>query len=161
MDYGKVAERYRALLELGDRMGVVPQVEVWGFSKTLSRLGEAMFVAIESCHPRACVLPDVYHLYKGGSKFAGLSLLNASAIGVFHMNDYPETPSRELITDSDRIYPGDGVAPLHDVLKTLRDIGFDGHLSVELFNETYWQQNPLTVARTALEKTQTLARQVS
>ncbi|MGH7223248.1 MAG: sugar phosphate isomerase/epimerase family protein, partial [Gemmataceae bacterium] len=34
-----VAARYRALLDLGAKIGVVPQVEVWGFSKTLNRLG--------------------------------------------------------------------------------------------------------------------------
>src|SRR4051794_7013131 len=31
LDLLKAAERYRALLELGDKMGVVPQAEVWGF----------------------------------------------------------------------------------------------------------------------------------
>jgi 2-keto-myo-inositol isomerase len=156
IDYLKVADRYRALLEAGDQIGVVPQVEIWGFSQTLHRLGQAILVAVESRHPQACVLPDVYHLYKGGSDFTGLKLLNGSAVHVFHMNDYPATPPRETITDSDRVYPGDGVAPLHAILKTLCDIGFDGYLSIELFNETYWQQNPLTVARTALEKTQSL-----
>ncbi|MHC4521464.1 MAG: sugar phosphate isomerase/epimerase family protein [Planctomycetota bacterium] len=30
LDLLKAAERYRTLLELGDRTGVVPQVEVWG-----------------------------------------------------------------------------------------------------------------------------------
>src|SRR5205809_858320 len=34
------ADRYRVLLELGQKMGVTPQVEVWGFSKSLHRLGE-------------------------------------------------------------------------------------------------------------------------
>ena len=53
----------------------MPQVEVWGFSKPLSRLGEAAMVAIESGHPQACVLADVYHLYKGGSGLRGLRLL--------------------------------------------------------------------------------------
>ncbi len=72
IDYLKAAERYRALLALGDHFGVVPQVEVWGFSKTLTRLGQAVMVAIESNHPKACVLADVYHLYKGGSDFEGL-----------------------------------------------------------------------------------------
>ena len=33
LDLLRAAERYRALLELGDRMGVVPQVEVWRFSR--------------------------------------------------------------------------------------------------------------------------------
>jgi 2-keto-myo-inositol isomerase len=151
-DYLKVAERYRALLAVGDHMGVVPQVEVWGFSKTLGRLGQAVMAAIESGHPQACVLPDVYHLYKGGSDFAGLKLLSGTAVHVFHMNDYPANPPRQTINDSDRVYPGDGIAPLSDILRTLRKIGFDGYLSIELFNPHYWQQDPHEVARTAIEK---------
>ena len=156
IDYLKVAERYRALLAIGDHMGVVPQVEVWGFSKILNRLGQAVLVAVESGHPQACVLPDVYHLYKGGSDFHGLKLLSAAAVHVFHMNDYPANPPRQAINDSDRVYPGDGIAPLTDILRTLREINFDGYLSIELFNPTYWQQDPLEVARGALKKTQSL-----
>src|SRR5690349_509907 len=49
-DYSQLAERYHALLVLGDHIGVVPQLEVWGFSKTLGRLGETAHVAIESAH---------------------------------------------------------------------------------------------------------------
>src|SRR5688500_4311638 len=64
VDLFKAAERYHALCELGDQMGVVAQVEVWGFSKVLQRLGEAVLVAVESKHPKACVLIDPYHLYK-------------------------------------------------------------------------------------------------
>ena len=59
-----------------------------------------MFVAIESGHPKACLLPDVYHIYKGGSDFAGLGLLSGSAIQVFHVNDYPADPPRETINDA-------------------------------------------------------------
>src|SRR5262249_6837117 len=81
-DLLKVAERYRALLELGDQMGVVPQVEIWGFSRTLGRLGEAALVAMEAGHKRACILPDVYHLHRGGSNLNGLSLLAPQAIHV-------------------------------------------------------------------------------
>ncbi len=159
IDYLKVAKRYRALLEIGDRMGVVPQVEVWGFSKTLHRLGQAVLVAIESGHPQACVLPDVYHIYKGGSDFTGLKLLSGTAMHVFHANDYPADPPRETINDSDRVYPGDGVAPWSDILRTLREINFDGYLSIELFNPNYWRQDPLEVARTALAKMQSLIDQ--
>lgn len=151
-ELGKIAERYRALLELGDAMGVVPEVEIWGFSKTLGRLGEAALVAIESGHPNACILPDVFHLYKGGSGLNGVRLLNGRAFHVFHLNDYPAQPPRETIGDADRVYPGDGVAPLTDLVRDLQAIGFQGHLSLELFNKEYWKLDPKTVARTGLEK---------
>jgi 2-keto-myo-inositol isomerase len=153
VDLMKAAERYRALLELGDKMGVVPQVEMWGFSKTLTKLSQAVMVAVEAGHPKACVLADVYHLHKGGSDFRGLKLLSADSMHVMHMNDYPADPPRDKITDGHRIYPGDGVAPMRDILRTLRDIGFRGWLSLELFNESYWKQhNALTVAETGLRK---------
>jgi sugar phosphate isomerase/epimerase len=161
IEYLKVAERYRALLALGDHIGVVPQVEVWGFSKCLNRLGQAMLVAIESGHRDACVLPDVYHLYKGGSDFAGLHLLSNTSMHVFHMNDYPDKPGRQAIGDGDRVYPGDGVAPLAEIMQTLRTVDFNGYLSIELFNRSYWQQDPLQVAREALTKMQDLTRSTS
>ena len=154
LDLFAAAQRYRALLELGREMGVVPQAEVWGFSKSLSRLGETIFVAVESGHPDACLLPDVYHIYKGGSDFTGLKLLGPQAIHVFHMNDYPADPPRATINDSHRVYPGDGVAPLGKILRTLQDNGCRCVLSLELFNRDYWKQDAQTVAKTGLEKMQ-------
>ena len=152
LDLIKAAERYRELLELGDEMGVVPQVEVWGSSKNLHRLGQSMFVVIESGHPKACLLPDVYHIYKGGSDFNGLKQLSAHAIQVFHLNDYPADPPRERISDRDRVFPGDGIAPLTQILRDLRANDSRAVLSLELFNPTYWKQDPLTVAKTGLAK---------
>jgi 2-keto-myo-inositol isomerase len=155
-DLSRIAERYRALLELGDQIGVVPQVEVWGFSRTLGRLGEAACVAIEAGHPKACILPDVYHLYRGGSDFGGIKLLGPSAIHVFHFNDYPADPPRTRLTDADRVYPGDGIAPLRSVLHDLSAGGFRVTLSLELFNRKLWTQDPLTVAQTGVQKLKAL-----
>jgi 2-keto-myo-inositol isomerase len=152
-DLNRIAERYRALLELGEKTGVTPMVEVWGFSQTLTTLSDAAFVAIAANHPNACVLADAYHLHKGGSGFHGLKLLNGTTMYGFHINDYPAEPAPAAITDAHRVYPGDGVAPLKAVFTTLRDIGYRGPISLELFNPEYYKQDALTVARTGLEKT--------
>ena len=109
-------------------------------------------VAIESGHPNACVLPDVYHLYKGGSDFNGLKLLGPSAIHAFHINDYPADPPRDTIVDAQRVYPGDGIAPLKEVFAALRAMNYAGYLSLELFNREYWKQDPNEVAKTGLAK---------
>lgn len=149
-----MAERYAELLKVGDETGIVPQLEVWGFSDNLSRLGESVMVCVESGHPKACLLPDVYHIFKGGSSFTGLSLLADDAIQVFHMNDYPATPSRTQMKDSDRVYPGDGVAPLTDILNMISSPTSTKVLSLELFNKDYWKQDANVVAKTGLEKMQ-------
>ena len=153
-----VAERYHKLLEVGREIGVIPQVEVWGFSANLSRLGEAVFVAVEAGHPDACVLPDVYHIYKGGSDPNGLKLLGRQAIHCFHFNDYPADPPRETIKDSHRVYPGDGVAPLDRILGILAANHSRCMLSLELFNPGYWKHDALAVATTGLRKTRAAVR---
>lgn len=152
LDLLAAAQRYRALLDAGDQIGVVPQLELWGFSKNLNRLGQCACVAIESGHPKACIIVDVYHLYKGGSDIAGLRLLNGNAIHVLHMNDYPAQPPREMIDDSLRVFPGDGVGPVSEILRALRDIGGRKALSLELFNRKYWGMDANESARQGLEK---------
>jgi 2-keto-myo-inositol isomerase len=152
LDLMKAAERYRALLELGDKTGITPALELWGGSKNLHRIGQCMFVVIESGHPKACLLGDVYHIYKGGSDFNGLKMISAAALPVMHLNDYPAEPPREKIGDRDRVMPGDGIAPLPQILRTLRDHGGRTVLSLELFSPVYWEKDPLEVARTGLAK---------
>jgi sugar phosphate isomerase/epimerase len=154
----KIAERYRRLSEVASDFGVVPQVEIWGFSRAVPRIGDAMLVAMESGYARACVLADIYHLYKGGSDFGWVHLVGPAAFGVIHVNDYPAKPVRAEITDAYRVYPGDGVAPLASFFRDLIAIGFRGMLSLELFNREYWRQDALAVARTGLDKLRAVVR---
>ena len=151
-DLMQISQWYRDLLEVGRSVGVTAQLEVWGHSKTLGRLSQAAYVVTEAAHADACLLLDVYHIYKSGSDFAGLRMLNGGAMHVFHMNDYPAQPPRETIDDSYRVYPGDGVAPTASILADLKSSGFRGALSLELFNREIWKQDPLVVAKTGLKK---------
>jgi sugar phosphate isomerase/epimerase len=69
LDLKQVAERYKAILEAGDQTGVVPQLELWGFSKNLSRVSEVMYVALETGHPAARVLLDIFSYLQGGQQY--------------------------------------------------------------------------------------------
>lgn len=146
------AERYAALCELGQAAGVTPLLELWGHSPKLSTLAEVLYVAAASGRAEAQVLLDVYHLYKGGNAFESLRLVSGPAIGLFHINDYPAQPPRAEIQDKHRVWPGDGVAPLAQIAATLRQAGYAGFLSLELFNPDYWRGDALTTARTGLDK---------
>jgi 2-keto-myo-inositol isomerase len=160
LDPLKAAERYRQLLEIGDQIGIIPELELWGFSKNLNRLGECIWVAMETGHPKACVLADIFHMYKGGSEYQGFRLLGPKAVQVLHMNDYPGEPPREKIDDSYRIYPGDGIAPVVEILRSLRTNGGQKVLSLELFSKKYWAMDPLEVAKAGLSKLKSVAEKV-
>ena len=152
LDLFAIADRYAALIDVARDYAVVPLLEFWGVAKTLGRLGEALLVASECGRDEAVILADIFHMYKGTGHFEGLNLIGPSTLGLIHANDYPADPPRATITDADRVYPGDGIAPYGQILGQLRRAGYAGMFSLELFNEAYWEQDALTVARTGLEK---------
>ena len=155
-----IAERYRHVLELGVSMNVIPLLEMWGFQKQFSTVNEVTYCAMQTGNASAKILLDVFHLYKGGSPLNTLSFINPEINDILHMNDYPSTLSPEVITDADRIYPGDGVAPLKQILKTLKRKDQPLILSVELFNKNYYSEDALLVAKTSLNKLKAVAKDV-
>lgn len=150
-DLFKVGERYKELLALGRETGVTPQLEFWGAS-VFFHMGQALMAVAVANDPGARILPDVYHLFRGASGFESLKMIDGRLIDIIHMNDYPSTIPREQMEDKDRIYPGDGVAPLKQIMADLKKLEGQKILSLELFNREYWKQDPLSVAKTGLEK---------
>ena len=123
-------------------------------------MGQALAIAAAANDPDARILPDVYHLFRGGSGFDGLKLVNGKAIEIIHMNDYPGSKPVNEQTDSDRVYPGDGAAPIRQVLLDLQAMGGTKVLSLELFNKTYWAQDASLVASTGLQKMKSLVNEI-
>jgi len=150
-DLFKAGERYRELLALGKQTGVKPLLEIWG-SSVFFHMGQAMMAIAVANDPESRILPDVYHLFRGNSGFENLKMLDGNIIEVMHMNDYPGDIPREKMEDKDRVYPGDGIAPFPQIIADLKAMEGEKYLSLELFNREYWKQDPLTVAKTGLEK---------
>lgn len=160
LDLRKVAERYRTILELGDKTGVVPNLELWGFSKNLGRASECIYTAVESGHSSARVLLDIFHLFKGGSSIDTLPLISKNAVEILHLNDYTADKPAATIVDADRVYPGDGIAPIKRILKMLKSPERPLVISFEVFNKNYYSQDPLLVTKTALTKMKAVTKGV-
>jgi len=158
--YDAVAERFRDLVEIGVKHGVIPQLELWGFSKTLYKLSQLMYVAAQCGHPQTRLLTDVYHLYKGGSDLDAMKLIAPEAIEIFHMNDYLASSNPATITDADRIYPGDGATPMSKILLDLVRHRDKVILSLELFNPNYYKLDAAMVINTGLEKMKKLVENI-
>jgi sugar phosphate isomerase/epimerase len=146
------ATYYRAALELGEKMGVQPLLELWGQHPVLGPLAHGAYVTIAAGRPDASLLLDVFHLYKSGTPFTSLRQVNGASLHVLHVNDYPDAADPSKLNDSNRIYPGDGRAPYAQIFRDLRDSGFRGVLSLELFNREYWTRSADDNLKTGLEK---------
>ena len=139
----------------------MPQLEFWGASDTLYNFSQALAIAAAANDRDARILPDIYHLFRGGSGFDGLQLVNGKVIEIIHINDYPASKPVNEQTDSDRVYPGDGAAPVKQVLRDLKAMGGTKVLSLELFNKNYWAQDAMLVASTGLQKMKSLVKEIS
>jgi sugar phosphate isomerase/epimerase len=147
-----VAKYYREALELGEKMGVQPLCELWGTHPVLGPLSHGIYVTTAAGRADASLLLDVFHLYKSGTAFTALKQINGAALHVLHVNDYPQVADSSTLNDSNRIYPGDGVAPYKEIFRDLRDSGFRGYLSLELFNREYWAKSADENLKTGIEK---------
>jgi sugar phosphate isomerase/epimerase len=146
------AERYRGLLEIGESAGALPAMEFLGFVEQFNTIESALEVVERAGHPGGTVVLDPFHVFRGGGSLESIARLRGNQVAIAHFNDTPIAPARERQQDGDRVWPGDGHLNLARYLALLRQIGFDGWLSLELFREELWAQDPLDVARAGLNK---------
>jgi len=117
-------------------------------------LDTALALVAQCAEPNLGVCFDVFHYYTGPSKFEDLALLTRENLAHVQLCDLAGTP-RELASDADRVLPGDGDFQLGPIIERLRAIGYEGWVSLELFNPTLWKAKPVQVAEiglTALRK---------
>jgi 2-keto-myo-inositol isomerase len=152
------AKYYRDALEMGEKLGVQPLLELWGIHPVLGPLSHGIYVTVAAGRSDASLLLDVFHLYKSGTPFTALKQVNGASLHIMHFNDYPQAADPSALNDGNRIYPGDGVAPMRQILRDLRDSGFRGYLSLELFNKEYWARSADENLKTAMEKIRATVR---
>ncbi len=147
-----VAEYFKKLMTSVADTGVTPLLEFWGHSKKLGSLKEAMQVMKLVGESEVFILVDIFHSAKTEGSFELLSELKGSQLGLIHVNDYPYADDIRQLKDSQRVYPGDGVAPLKQISETLKKIGYEGMYSLELFNDEYEKTGAENVLKTGLKK---------
>jgi sugar phosphate isomerase/epimerase len=147
------AKRYRELVRIGrEEYGVQPIMEFVSVFKSVTRLGQAAAIALDADTPHAYVLPDTFHMWKGGGGFSGIARLAGDFIADFHWNDVPPGIAPADANDGTRIMPGDGILPLTQCLKDLKAIGYTRGLSLEIFNKEYWAMDGKKVCEIGLRK---------
>jgi sugar phosphate isomerase/epimerase len=111
---------------------------------------------VEQCRePNVGICLDVFHYYKGPSKPEDLDRLTSANLAHVQVCDVAGVP-RELMSDADRVFPGEGDFRLAPIVHRLRQIGYDGWVSLELMNPVIWRAKPTQVAELGLTALQRL-----
>lgn len=160
LDFREAGEKFHQLIEIGKEIDIAPCLEFWGASPVLWNMPQVLAIAAYANHPDVKILADVYHMFRGGTGFDTLKMLNGRMLELFHMNDFVNTIPRLQQKDSDRVYPGDGAAPMREILTDLKNIGGEKVLSLELFNPNYWKEDAAEVAKTGLGKMKRLLAEI-
>ena len=157
-DYRIGADNMRTVGDVARQFSMTAMAEFTRASTFIATLGTALRVTREAAHPNMRVLFDCYHFWSGQSKFEDLDQLMPGEIGHVHFQDVPAMP-RELLDQTTRVIPGDGVTPLVRILRKLAGKGYAGPLSVELFLPRFQQGDPSDVAREIRRKAEVVMRQ--
>jgi len=150
-DYKIVADNMRSVGEAARAFDMFVSVEFVRASLYMSTLLTALKVTREAAHPNFGVMFDFYHFWSGLNKLEDMDQIRPGEIHHVHFQDVPDMP-RELLDNSTRIIPGDGVSPIDTMLRKLSEKGYAGPLSVELFLPRFQQGDPYEIAREIRQK---------
>ena len=152
-DLAACGRDYAELMRIGRDLGILPAMEFLGFREHINNLPVCMEILERAGEPEGTVVIDFFHMVSGdGTTPEDLAKVPGRMIAVVHLNDVPyDKPFAEML-DPDRVYPGDGDIPLDEWFDALVQTGYEGCVSLELFNEELWKQDPREVARVGFEK---------
>lgn len=136
--------------------GVTLALEFRGTDTFCNCLDTAITIVDQCGEPNVGVCLDLFHYYKGPSKpedFRRLTTKNLAHVQVCDVLGVP----RELMSDADRVFPGEGDFDTAPLLTRLREIGYSGWVSLELLNPALWNAKPSQFAELGMTALNRLA----
>lgn len=148
--YETAVREYRAVSQIAGDLGMRLALEplhpiLMNVDTFLCSLAHACRVIGEVDEKALGILVDVWHIWEDASAEEWIRRCGPKIFGV-HVNDW-HTPR----AFGDRILPGQGTIPLLPLLRALRQTGYAGPYTLEIFSETrlehsLWNNPPRTVA---------------
>ena len=147
-----LAPRYKELLQIGREEGIKPTFEYISFFKSVHTLKRAWEIVQEADDPDATLILDAFHNWNSASTEQDLIEIPLERISHYHIDDAdPEKPALTQ-TDPNRVMPGDGQIDLKAEIKLLKEKGYDGTVSLELFNQDWWGKDPRETLKVGYER---------
>lgn len=142
------------LADSAERFGIKLAFEFVGYPNcSVNTFGQAYDIVKAVNRDSVGIVLDCFHFHAMNSKIEDLKKADADKIFIFHIDDAEDLPSGAL-RDENRLWPGDGIIDLDSILNTLKEIGYNKMVSVELFRPEYWNLDAEDTIKIAKEKTE-------
>ena len=147
----QTVDRLKIIAELAEKYDFKLGFEPLGFPNCSVRKVEMALKIIEHKDlPDMGLVIDTFHYFVGEHSIEELETIELEKLWLIHINDAIEKPYKEL-QDSHRVLPCQGFFDLEMFINKLKDIGYNKWISLELFNEQIWDEDPYKVAKEAME----------
>jgi len=148
----KTVDRMKILRKLGNNYNFSIGFEPLGpANNSVRKLDHALDVIKQSetdgLRPSGLVV-DTFHFFVGDHQAKDLGKVPSDKLWLIHLNDIAQSELGK-VSDADRLMPGNGKFALSEFFKQAKKIKYDGYVSIELFNPTYWKKDPQDVANEA------------
>ncbi len=150
------AETVKKLHELADaaeKYRVKLAFEFVGYPNcSVNTFGQAYDIVETVNRESVGIVLDCFHFHAMGSRPEDLQKADPNKIFILHLDDAEDLPVGAL-RDDKRLWPGDGAVDIRSILMTLKNIGYQDMVSIELFRPEYWEWEIEKTIRVAKEKT--------
>ncbi len=151
-DWGleEAAASFSALCRRAADHGLLVHVEFLPWSR-IPDLATAWSVVRDADEPNGGIALDAWHYFRSSPDDELLRAIPGDRIVALQLNDAPAVPEPDLpqATLHDRLLPGEGDLDLDTLLASLRSIGTNAPIGVEVFSDALRLLPPMEVARLA------------
>ncbi len=137
-----------ALAAEASEHGMTVMFEALSWGTHIGRVADAWDVVQRAAHPNLQLVVDTFHLLAGGEDASTLTQLPQGAVGFLQLADAPWL-SLDILqwSRNHRCFPGEGEFDLLPPVTAVLSAGYEGALSLEIFNPAYRELPPLELAQ--------------
>lgn len=147
-DWSRAVEELQALGELARSRNVRVAFEPLSQGPWINTWVKGWEFVRDVDHPNIGLVIDASHIFLAESSLEGLDRIPGERIFLCEVSDFPATTLgyREMLRNY-RLFPGEGVKPVRDLVERVLATGYQGDFSAEVFNAFYRTQEPAMVAK--------------
>lgn len=144
--------RFRQVCQVAAEYGIRVALEFPGIAAEVKDLRSARALVSAAACANGGLIIDTFHFFVGGSNLADFEAMAPSEIFLVHVSDPMDLPMEKLrIPHDNRTFPGEGTLDFGSIFKQINRLGYDGAISLEIWNRQLQQADPAEVVKKAGE----------